>query len=440
MSLTINERKERYYQLVLEKANKTYALWRTERIKSKKLVAQANEYAFNERLRADAVYRHRALIFTVALRIRLDKRYKTFFRKLFLLFAYVRERRAFERLKAVLGFTDYNDMREMIDVEAEYIIIQLADLRDRDATGGGKRLALGDITLDEELENFLEECIQEDEQKSAEHEVEADKLENVDNPNESLSMKTDDMHREKISVGLELTDQVYEQKAKDDSEKRVEEPQKQTAKADETEKTEKIEKQVEKTVASTSIVGEMSVLSQEREETVLTPHPVFRETTDGKTEVRVQDDSALSKENLDTKPTQQQDEKTGKDIRVETEREKSPFPVFNKGKTVEVKAPETAPKREVIESKGLEVTADLPQSNISAENQARIALNVTMSREEIVAITEQLMVAFELEAERREQAWREKIAIEQDNSGIQQSPKETAPVLNKGSNAPIPKK
>ena len=440
MSLTINERKERYYQLVLENANKTYALWRTEQIKSKKLVAQANEYAFNERLRADAVYRHRALIFTVALRIRLDKRYKTFFRKLFLLFAYVRERNALERLKAVLGFTDYNDMREMIDVEAEYILIQLADLRDRDATGGGKRLALGDITLDEELENFLEECIQEDEQKSAEHEVEADTLENVDNPNESLSMKTDDMHREKISVGLELTDQVYEQKAKDDSEKRVEEPQKQTAKADETVKAEKIEKQVEKTVASTSIVGEMSVLSQEREETLFTPHPVSRETTDGKTEVRVQDDSALSKENLDTKPTQQQYEKTGKDIRVETEREKSPFPVFHKGKTGEVKAPETAPKREVIESKGLEVTADLPQSNISAENQARIALNVTMRREEIVAITEQLMVAFELEAERREQAWREKIAIEQDNSGIQQRPKETAPVLNKGSNAPIPKK
>ena len=79
------------------------------------------------------------------------------------------------------------------------------------------------------------------------------------------------------------------------------------------------------------------------------------------------------------------------------------------------------------------------QADISDENKARIALNTTMSKEEIWAIVKQLQTAANIEMQREEQEWREKISIANSNE-TKVSLKEAAPSSNKGAIAPSPKK
>ena len=86
MTLTLDQRKERYYKLVLEKASTLHSSWVTNSITSKKLVEKANEYAFSTKIKTDANYRFKACVFIVALGIRIKKRYNTFFRRLFRIF------------------------------------------------------------------------------------------------------------------------------------------------------------------------------------------------------------------------------------------------------------------------------------------------------------------------------------------------------------------
>jgi hypothetical protein len=71
------------------------------------------------------------------------------------------------------------------------------------------------------------------------------------------------------------------------------------------------------------------------------------------------------------------------------------------------------------------------QAEVSEENKARGALNVTMSKEEIQAIVEQLKVAATIEMKQEEQAWREKISIADGNNETKVALKDTGPSSNK---------
>jgi hypothetical protein len=63
-------------------------------------------------------------------------------------------------------------------------------------------------------------------------------------------------------------------------------------------------------------------------------------------------------------------------------------------------------------------------ATVSEENRARIALNVTMRKEEIDAIVEQLNVAANAEMERVENEWREQISVENSGNDIKSNVKE----------------
>ena len=89
MALTMDEIKNRYYKLVLEKGNAVYASFGKRGMTSKRLVVQANTYAFDKRLKTDGVFRFHALAFAYALGLRVEKRYSTFLRKLFRIFAFL---------------------------------------------------------------------------------------------------------------------------------------------------------------------------------------------------------------------------------------------------------------------------------------------------------------------------------------------------------------
>ena len=103
MTLTIDELKERYYKVVLEKGSEIYSFWCKNKTKSKRIVAKANEYAFDKRLKSNEKVRFYALAFAYALGLRLEKRYRRFLCKLLRLFAFIRERKALRILKKVLS-------------------------------------------------------------------------------------------------------------------------------------------------------------------------------------------------------------------------------------------------------------------------------------------------------------------------------------------------
>ena len=444
MALTRNERKERYYNLVLNKANQLYSLWESERIRSKQVVAKANEYASGTQLKTDANYRFHALVFTVALGIRLEKRYGTFFRRLFRILAYLRERKAFKNLKIVFGIASDNNIRELMEMEAEFIIILLSHLKDKRSTGGGKRLSLVDITLEEDLESFAEECIlEEEEQKSVEHDLDAEKVEKVDASTDSFPVQSEETQREKFSVTeLENVEQVVNgQKKQPNTSKEVGQPEKQTTETKEKglDVKDKIEKTVTQTVASTSILAETMVVTHEKTEDSPTLHPVFQKQSEEKG-TGEKETSVTSQGKQDAKTEQEHSERLDKDIRRGTEREKSPFPVFREAKAVTVQAPEKVEikeTREMLEIQPLEEKRVYPKMEVSEENKARIALNVTMSTSEIHAIVEQIKSAAGVEMERVEEQWREKNFIA---NGTKQQGNVNPPSANKGAIVPGSKK
>ena len=467
MAQTIDEQKERYYNLVLEKANKTYSSWRAQKVTSKQLVAKAYEYAFDKRLRINASYRFYTLVFTVALEIRLGKRYATFLRRLFLLFAYLRERSALNMLKRVLGFRDSADMREIIEMEAEKAIEMLKSQQDQESTGGGKRSEMGEQSVEEQLDKFLEECAKEDEPRTAENDLDAEMGEQVEGNGEPQPEKSENEDREKISVeeletGNRLEEKDKEKNSAKEKGKTVKESSESVeAEASETEQTEKTE---QKSAASTSGIDDIMGMSEESEE-LPSPFPIFRENSEGKAPA-YEGKESVSPSDGEPNPEKGSEGSVDKEARVEGGEEKTPFPVFGNEKSDGMKAPEKVETKESVKQETVkqesvkqepikqeyvadskssqEVTANagktevvlgasaLDNPNLSDENRARIELNVELSKMEILAMTEQLKAAANLEMQQHEQEWREKISVADSSGQTQLTTQGVATTSNQG--------
>ena len=155
MAITIADRKEKYYKLVLIKGEGIYFSWEEKRVKSKRIVAKANEYVLDKRLQSDFSYRFHALSFAYALGLRLTNRYRGFIRKIFRIFAYLRERNAFWKLKNALGGDIDTDVRDLVSVDAEKISVQLSIRSEGRLQSGGKNVAVGDEIFEKELQKFF---------------------------------------------------------------------------------------------------------------------------------------------------------------------------------------------------------------------------------------------------------------------------------------------
>ena len=468
MAQTIDEQKERYYNLVLEKANKMYSSWRAQKVTSKQLVAKAYEYAFDKRLRTNASYRFYTLVFTVALEIRLGKRYATFLRRLFLLFAYLRERSALNMLKRVLGFRDSADMREIIEMEAEKAIEMLKSQQDQESTGGGKRSEMGEQSVEEQLDKFLEECAKEDEPPTAENDLDAEMGEQVEGNGEPQPEKAENAEREQISVeeletGNRLEEKDKEKNSAKEKGKTVKESSESVeAEASEAEQTEKTE---QKSVANNSGIDEVIGMAGEASEELPSPFPIFRENSEGKAPA-YEGKESVSASDGEPNPEKGSDGSVDKEARVEGGEEKTPFPVFGNEKSDGTKAPEKVETKESVKQETVkqesvkqepikqeyvadskssqEVTANagktevvlgasaLDNPNLSDENRARIELNVELSKMEILAMTEQLKAAANLEMQQSEQEWREQISVADSSGQSQLRTQEVAPTSNQG--------
>jgi hypothetical protein len=239
------------------------------------------------------------------------------------------------------------------------------------------------------------------------------------------------------------------------------------AEASEREQTEKTE---QKSVANTSGIDEVIGMAGEASEELPSPFPIFRENSEGKAPA-YEGKESFSPSDGEPNPEKGSEGSVDKEARVEGGEEKTPFPVFGNEKSDETKAPEKVETKEsvkqenvkqesvkqepikqeyVVDSKSSqEVTAQkglnagngevllgasaLDNPNLSDENRARIELNVELSKMEILAMTEQLKAAANLEMQQSEQEWREKISVADSSGQTQLRTQEVAPTSNQGS-------
>jgi hypothetical protein len=208
---------------------------------------------------------------------------------------------------------------------------------------------------------------------------------------------------------------------------------------------ERTEKSEQKSLANTSIFAEMMALAEDSEEEISSPFPIFRDEPENKFT------GEPNKESIQKNEGEHKAEKVvggdaDKGIRVDVNQEKTPFPVFHSERDGGVKVPEktmqkeaqtTEPKRAqeyvaMEERNLLQEKAELVQPEISDENKARIAVNVTMRAEEIQAIAEQLKSAAKFEMEMAEKEWSKQVPVGQGGRERQPSAKEITPSSHQG--------
>ena len=417
MAFTIDERKAKYNSLVLEQGEKLYATWAYNKTPSKKIVKQAKAYAFDKRLKTDAAYRFRVLPFVCALTLRVDKRYRSFFRKLFLLFAFLGERSALRLLKFAFGYLNDTPLQAMLDSETRKLATQLAGRNDEQQSGGKRVSDSDEMTIEQELQDFFDEMAQLEEQALQEDELAMDSAEELEAENEVELAESDG--REKITVdefALEKLD-ADKEATKDDKENEPE--REETKQVNPTENSniseQKGTQETGKSVANTSIIAEMMAQSDGQEKELPSPFPVFRDSgNDGEwaTENSAVDTAHKQENVFEMKNASEAQNDMHYNAHNEAGRGKSPFPVFGKGDRQEARGAEKPIEKEKI---GNEKEPSKETMFVSEENKRRRELNVTMSKEEILAIAEKLKASADLVMQKAEQEWREKISVTEKN-------------------------
>jgi hypothetical protein len=420
----VDKRKQVYCKIVAKKAYALYSLWGNKRGLSKKLVNKASEYALDKRLKTDKAFRFSVIVFAYALSLRLEKYYHNFFRKLFYLFAFLRERNALKMLKRVLGFYNDTDIREIIEVEMDKLSVTISNRANQDTTGGGKHSEMSELSFEEELGNFFEKVKEESSQNKFENHLSPDKMDTLKTQDDVTPVKSIETEREKISAN---ETEVFN---KTDEEKKTisKEAKEQDLSKNEPEKTEVVESKKEecptqKSATNTSILAETLILEQEREQTHSSPFPVFRETDDDKFSIK-KETVATCKEQEEKSIATEKDGNADSRLHSEDEREKCLFPVFSK-------------EKEMGSGRENSITGNM---EISEENKARIALNSALSDEQRLAIVMQLKEAAKIVMEKEERAWREKISVAEGHALIQSQSKTVQSSQNNETSIQAPKK
>jgi hypothetical protein len=152
-----------------------------------------------------------------------------------------------------------------------------------------------------------------------------------------------------------------------------------------------------------------------------------------------------------------------KNVRVDEERAKTPFPIFRDGKGDVSRVPQPTEKpvdkptekpvdkpMEMPKEKTVQPIEKKPETaerenttkqeqrmergprRVSAENRARLRLNVTMTEEQILAIVRQQKAEAESVMVQEEQDWRERVAIADGEKPTQPSAKAVLNTQNEG--------
>ena len=174
------------------------------------------------------------------------------------------------------------------------------------------------------------------------------------------------------------------------------------------------EKATQKSVACTSILTEMFITGEEYIDAHPSPFPIFNKTDVVQSAVGEKEVFLSTKEAKEITFSVEKGESVESNPHSETEWGKSPFPVFHEEKGVPARVTQKPIEKELKTDIEIKLKIEEPVQKgmeISEENKARIALNSTMSKEQIEAIAVQIQAAAKVIMEEEEQAWREQIAV-----------------------------
>ena len=402
MTVIHDERDSKYYALVLKKGEGEYASWINNGMSSKQLVEKANEFLFDNRLKTDFAFRLRVLIFACALQIRMDKRYRGFWRKLIRLFAYLRERSALKMLKRAWGFAQTASLFEIIVEEFKKAADYLSQLKDRKTTGGGMIAQLTDPFAEIELDEYIEKVFEEVEnirKNEFKNKIGLEKKTNVEIKGNKPIEKTSE--KKVAPTPLVISNDNKTPTAENKTPEKTSEVKKEVISGKKQES-----KTTTKSLTDNGFILEMMPQDKEKEEEI-SPFPVFRERID---EVNLSAKPTSQSENVKQTTTKETVENVNKDVKETTVKQDSPFPIFrqNGGRVIPVE--EKKPENKV---KPLgKPTRERVSVRVSEENQMRRDSNIKMSEKQINVIASQRQEFANIILAQEENAWKESIALE----------------------------
>lgn len=394
-----------YHTAFLTKAEALYAAWKTNKISSKTLVLQAQQHAFNPLIKTDVSHRLRALLFTCALDLRLQRRYRGFLRKCIYVLAFIPERANLRLLRRILGYASNETIEQWLLVQLNRIQKQLSALDENDAEGGRQQRETDFANVEKRLHDLMEECLQQEVQTATALE------------SNTVSVKTQVQMQETDGEDVQTENPVQKQAKqkgktpnKPSNEKQEKQPQTRDKKLQE--KTVKNDTGKEKiTVLDGKFMANSSVFQEfPVHEESPSPFPVFKPNQDAE-----QTDKDESVETQET-PEKEREAITIADLNGKEEA-CDPFPVFKPSKKADAMVKADKEKSEkAAENKQEQADKQKAETQeISEENKARIQLNITMSEEQIKVIADQLQEEAKLIMQEEERKWREKISIDSDN-------------------------
>lgn len=203
----INFNKENLYKEIKDLGEATYFDWKEKRLSSKK-IAKLSKPFLNNNLKTSYQFKINLLVFIYALQKRLNIRYKGFFKKLFRLFCYLKEKTLLKNLKALIGVVSLDFDKENLGLKDKEALkrLLLTEENDDDTKQGKK--------VDKQL---LEQEKSAEKENAEEKEEKADSSKKVDEQkeqDEEITSKEDLQNKQVVEFKQEEQQVVVEINAK----------------------------------------------------------------------------------------------------------------------------------------------------------------------------------------------------------------------------------
>lgn len=247
---------------VIERGYAIYDEWNKKNLKSKQVVRFVENATDLEYTGSTKKSYYEALSCLFALDMRINEKYNSFWRRVFLYFSWRREINALNRFKKILHIADGTDIRDAIVIAIEKLAEELEDERNEDGdddTHGGKRneKAEDEAATEEngiedspEEKNEAEKLADKEEKEKDSEQIEEEPIENAqqEEAKEDISEKKETAEIQQEEAEMTATDEKEALVQKKDGNLKAENnvsDYKSESITDKTDKTDKIDKKEE---------------------------------------------------------------------------------------------------------------------------------------------------------------------------------------------------
>ena len=247
---------------VIERGYAIYDEWNQKKLKSKQVVRFVENATDLEYTGSTKKSYYEALSCLFALDMRINEKYNSFWRRVFLYFSWCREINTLNRFKKILHIADGTDIRDAIVIAIEKLAEELEDERNEDGdddTHGGKRNEKAEeeaateengIEDSPEEKNGAEELADKEEKEKDSEQIEEEPIENAqqEEAKEDISEKKETAEIQQEEAEMTATDEKEALVQKKDGNLKAENnvsDYKSESITDKTDKTDKIDKKEE---------------------------------------------------------------------------------------------------------------------------------------------------------------------------------------------------